>query len=129
MNTPVKTYSARSENEMQIAPSFKVKEFQCKDGSDEIKICTHLVALLQRIRDHYGLPVTINSAYRTPAYNNKIGGASESMHMTGKAADIVVKGISPQELYDWLNPRHSGGMGKYKTFVHVDTGNNRRWVG
>ena len=71
----VKTYSLAKDGDKQLTENFKVREFRCKDGSDKILIDDNLPKLLQTIRDAFGKPITINSAYRTPAYNKKVGGA------------------------------------------------------
>lgn len=108
--------------------NFKVVEFACHDGSDEIKIDADLVISLQTIRDKYG-PVTINSAYRNAAYNKKIGGASRSQHIYGKAADIVVKGQTPLTIARYAEKElpYINGIGLYKGFTHVDTRKNKSY--
>lgn len=75
----------------KISEHFKLKEFQCKDGSDTVKYSTELLAKLEKLRVYGGFTITINSGYRTASYNKKIGGASKSQHVVGTAADIVVK--------------------------------------
>ena len=47
--------------------------------------------MLEKLRAYGGFTVHINSGYRSPSYNRKIGGASKSQHTLGTAADIVVK--------------------------------------
>lgn len=124
-------FSLKNEGNSLLTPNFKVKEFACKDGTDEILIDTQLMWLLQYIRDIYGKPVTINSAYRTPAHNKKVGGATNSQHVYGRAADIVVKGVTSSEVYKTADRIVTfGGVGKYNTFIHVDTrGTKARWEG
>ena len=75
----------------KISPHFKLSEMACKDGSDKVLYSTELMAKLEELRAYGGFTVSINSGYRTPAYNKKIGGASRSQHTLGTAADIVVK--------------------------------------
>lgn len=121
----VKTYSKKTEGEAKVAPNFAVSEFACKDGSDTILLDTMLVVQLQRIRDYFKKPVKINSAYRTPAYNASVGGAGESFHTKGQAADIVVSGVSTQRVYYYCaNTLNLPGVGRYaaKGFVHIDVG-------
>ena len=51
----------------------------------------NLIDLLSRInvvRGWWGLPMIVTSGYRTPKYNQKIGGSPNSAHMFGKAVDI-----------------------------------------
>ena len=128
--TGVKTYSVKKDGSTYLKPNFKVKEFACNDGSDAVLISDELVDLLQKIRDHFGVAVTINSGYRTSSYNKKVGGVSNSQHVKGTAADIVVKGIDPLtvgQYVEYIMPDH-GGIGVYQTFTHVDVRTNRsRW--
>lgn len=126
----VVTYSLKAQGAEKLSPNFTVREFRCKDGSDQILIDSALVELLQRIRDHFGGAVTINSAYRTPAHNKTVGGAADSQHLRGTAADIVVSGATPLEVAQYaehLQPA-AGGIGVYKSFTHVDVRAKRyRW--
>ena len=49
----------------------------------------NLAILLQKIRDRAGVPLHVNSGYRCKALNDVIGGASNSDHLFGAAADIT----------------------------------------
>jgi len=101
--------------------NFKVKEFACHDGSDEILIDGNLVRYMQRERDLYG-STTVNSGYRDPKYNASIPGASvNSQHVKGKAADIVCRNGSPLEVAMTAEAMGMGGIGLYKGFTHIDT--------
>lgn len=128
----LKCYSLAKNGVTKLSKDFRVREFRCKNGADPIFIDTALVELLQKIRDHFGAPITINSAYRTPEYNKKIGGSTYSQHQYGKAADIVVKGVKPSDVAAYaeqLMPSY-GGVGRYATFTHVDTRDEKsRWNG
>lgn len=128
----LKCYSLAKNGVTKLSKDFRVREFRCKNGTDPIFIDTALVELLQKIRDHFGAPITINSAYRTPEYNKKIGGSTYSQHQYGKAADIVVKGVKPSDVAAYaeqLMPSY-GGVGRYATFTHVDTRDEKsRWNG
>ena len=58
-------------------------------GKAETEALKELVSnVLQPLRDIYGESITINSGYRSPAVNKKIGGAKNSQHINGEAADI-----------------------------------------
>lgn len=118
----VKAYSLATEGDKQLSDHFKVREFRCKDGTDPVFVSDTLVGILEAIRLHFGAPVHINSAYRTPQHNAKEGGVKTSQHTYGLAADIRVNGHSPAEVYavaDSMLGEH-GGVGIYDTFVHVD---------
>lgn len=120
----INAYSKKMDGTTKLSTNFTVKEFACKDGSDAILVAPRLVMVLQSIRSHFGAAVTINSAYRTPQYNEKVGGAAQSQHCYGTAADITVKGKTPaqvaayarQIMPDW------GGVGIYakQGFTHID---------
>lgn len=126
----VKVYSKIKDGSKNITANFKVREFACQDGTDTIFISYDLVSLLQKVRTHFGKPVTINSAYRTESHNKAVGGASYSQHKYGLAADIVVSGVTPANVAKYVEsliPK-TGGIGLYKNFVHVDVRAGRsRW--
>ena len=107
--------------------NFKVREFACNDGSDEILIDGNLVRYLQRERELYGA-TSITSGYRTPSYNAKIGGVPNSQHVYGKASDTVCKNGSPLEVAMTAEAMGMGGIGLYSGFTHIDTrAGKSRW--
>lgn len=129
LKTNVMEYSLKADGEKQISENFKVNEFRCKDGSDKILIDVDFVRnKLQAIRNHFGVPVTINSAYRTESYNNKVGGAKSSYHMKGQAFDIVVAGHTPLEVAQYAQALDIHGIIQYNNFVHVDSRATRFWA-
>lgn len=104
------------------AEHFTGKEFRCKDGTEEFLFSPNLIEVLERIRKLVNSPVIINSGYRTPEWNAKVGGTKCSYHMKGMAADIVVKGHTTKEIAkiaDEIMKSH-GGVIRYTNFVHVD---------
>lgn len=128
----INAYSKANDGAKQLSTHFKVREFACSDGSDAVLVAPRLVMVLESIRAHFGAAVTINSGYRTPQYNAKVGGVAHSQHCYGTAADIVVKGQTPeavaayarQLMPDW------GGVGIYKSFTHIDVRETRAdWRG
>lgn len=128
----IHAYSKKKDGSKKLSANFKVKEFACNDGSDPVFVSPELVEVLQKIRDHFKKPVTVNSAYRTPGKNKAVGGATYSQHLYGTAADITVKGVDPKTVAAYaetLMP-DTGGIGIYKTFTHVDVREKRsRWTG
>lgn len=126
----IKVYSKTKDGNKKLSANFKVKEFACKDGSDPVFISEELVTVLQKIRTHFGKPVTITSAYRTPTRNKAVGGTTYSQHQYGMAADIKVSGISPKKVSAYAEKimPGRGGIGTYATFTHIDVRNDcSRW--
>lgn len=125
----IMVFSLKLDSNKQISTNFKVKEFKCKDGSDKILVDKEFVSTkLQDIRNHFKIAVTINSAYRTPSYNKKVGGATNSFHVKGRAFDIVVKGRTPTEVAKYARSIGIKGVIEYNTFVHVDSRPNKYWA-
>ena len=99
----------------------------CMCGQDTIDY--ELADLLDSIREYFGVPVTVTSGNRCPSYNAEIGGGLHSQHLLGKAADIKVKGVKPQDVADFAETLlDEGGIGRYNSFTHVDVRNRKaRW--
>ena len=124
----VKTY--QENDKVQLSEHFNSYEFRCGLGRPcactTILIDDKLVEFLEQIRQHFGQPITITSAYRCENYNRSIGGAVGSRHSKGQAADIVVKGVSPREVAKYAESIGVLGIGLYETasdgyFTHIDT--------
>lgn len=126
----VKVYSKAKDGNTKLSANFKVREFACLDGSDTIFVSDELVKILQKVRNHFGASVIINSAYQTEAHNKKVGGSANSQHKYGMAADIRINGVSPKTIATYLNTLmpNSGGIGVYSSFVHIDVRTKKtRW--
>ena len=59
---------------------------------------TRLAALLEQVRALVGAPIAISSGYRSPALNKAVGGAANSAHVLGLAADISTAKLAPKAL-------------------------------
>ena len=122
----VKTYSKSKDGNKKLTENFCVKEFTCKDGSDTIKIDHDYLPLIQRFRQYVEVGVYFNSAYRTPTYNKKVGGATNSYHVKGQALDIPFLNsykylTSREKMCAFFNTLGVKGIIIYPTFIHVDT--------
>jgi lysozyme len=124
---------------------FAAKEFFYRGASDEkLNLNTDPPAalwpnmertakVLDEARKRLGASIRITSAYRSPAYNKRIGGVSNSTHVRFNATDLVTD--SPANLYLVLldlrrEGLFKGGLGLYRSFVHLDTrGTNATWRG
>lgn len=126
----------------QITKNFNLDEFKCKSGYGEMIINEKVIAHIQRLqkfRDWYNRPMSITSGYRTPIYNKQVGGVSDSQHIYGIAADIIL----PAEYLKYSSIRKKefkqnvqikwnelckadglqGGVGWYnqQNFMHLDS--------
>ena len=88
-----------------------------------------LAFYLDAIREHFAAPVLITSGNRCPEYNARIGGVVDSQHLSGRAADIQVTGVSPKCVADFADELDIPGLGRYPNFTHIDTrsGPKARW--
>jgi len=58
--------------------------------------------VLQPVRDHFGKGVKVNSGFRHPEVNAKVGGSKTSDHCQGQAADIEIPGVANADLAQWI---------------------------
>jgi uncharacterized protein YcbK (DUF882 family) len=81
---------------------------------------------LDEARERAGIPFVINSAYRSPEHNAKIGGKPNSSHLKGLAVDISV--TNSRQRFIVLNALLEVGftrIGIADTFIHVDLDNGK----
>ena len=72
-------------------------------GEQEISALKLLAEkVLQPVRDHYGKGVKVNSGFRHPEVNAKVGGSKTSDHCRGQAADIEIPGVANADLAAWI---------------------------
>lgn len=117
---------------MSLSPHFTRQEFACRCGCgfDSVDVAT--LEILEAVRTRFNKPVRVTSGCRCPAYNRRVGGATNSQHLLGRAADIQVYDVEPQTVQDWIATRFpDASIGRYATFTHVDTRSTgpARWEG
>lgn len=113
-----------------LSKYFKLSEFRSKDGAEfpkeVLQNLQKLVVNLDVIREKIDLPIHVNSGYRSTTHNKKIGGAKNSYHVIGLAADLSARDISPNALKEIIvglmdsGKITAGGVKAYDTFVHYD---------
>jgi len=106
-----------------VSKHFSRDEFKCKCGKcfpEAVDI--ELNTALEGVREHFRQMVTITSGWRCEAHNKAVGGAPASKHLLGIAADIIVNGVSPDDVYEYLDKTypHKYGIGRYSGWVHLD---------
>ena len=123
---------------MRLSENFSLSEFECRCGckmpKDVFENVKLLAIHLQAFRHIFNEPITINSSYRCEEHNRSVGGSKTSQHLLGKAADITIKGFTPDEVADKIellhteNRNRTNGLGRYDNFTHVDIRQNyARW--
>ena len=115
---------------MKLTKNFDLNEFSCKCGcempQDVLVNVQKLASQLQTLRNALGKPIDPSSGYRCESHNKAIGGAENSQHIYGMAADIKVKGTSPKKVAATIEKLISdgnmlqGGIGVYRTWTHYD---------
>lgn len=107
-------YSATAEaNKIDNRPSVPVI-------SNLRALCTNV---LQPLRNALGCPIVITSGFRCAVLNKKVGGASNSGHLTGRCADIHVNGMSAKDLYNFIKKsgvKYRQCILENNSWVHVD---------
>jgi uncharacterized protein YcbK (DUF882 family) len=127
----------------KVSMHFSRAEFACKCGCGFDAVDVELLAVLEDVRlafqaEHIGesLVVEITSGCRCPSHNKKAGGATASMHLRAKAADIKlwigwhINQVPPDEVADYLERPYPGkyGIGRYDAWTHIDVRPDRaRW--
>ena len=91
-----------------------------------------LICAMQAWVGFYGYkkPFFVTSGYRTPEYNRTLEGAARnSMHLYGRAADLIFPDLPVSYIGKLAQHYTAGGVGFYPSsgFVHVDTGSIRSW--
>lgn len=133
-----------------LSPAFHLLEFSCHSGdsvpSASIPTLIFLVReVLQPIRDEWNAPLIVVSGYRTPEWNQRVGGATTSTHLfVDGAAGVDVRPVRLAEvakLHAMILAKQMrgelpemGGLGEYPNWSHVDSrklpsGRLRRWKG
>jgi uncharacterized protein YcbK (DUF882 family) len=114
---------------MRLSFNFELAEFECKCGCGAVRVSSDLydlVGRLQAVRNAIGRPVRVTSGYRCAKHDAAVGTSSNpgaGPHTLGIAADIVVDGMSVDDLVRYCKDAGFSGIGVYrkKGFVHVDT--------
>lgn len=109
-------------------PNFSPEEIACR-GTGRVGIDFDAMDTLQALRNRLGVPLMLNSAYRSPEHNRAVGGATKSQHLKARAFDVSMANHDP-EVFE-LAARAVGftGFGFYRrnNFIHVDIGPDREW--
>ena len=122
--------------EERVATNFKLNEYVRipeRNGDLRAYIDAQIALHAQELRDAWGGPLILSSTFRSPEYNDAIGGARYSRHQYGDAVDIRADNTAmAQDLYnlarylevDYLEPADLTIVGKTTPWIHLD---DRGW--
>jgi uncharacterized protein YcbK (DUF882 family) len=123
---------------MKLTTNFNLSEFNKHNFTITDTIFQNIFELaknLQVLRDEVKKPIKITSGFRDPSFNKKIGGATQSRHITGQAADLKIEGYTPKQVAAIIEKliaagkMKQGGLGIYSTWIHYDVrGTAARWT-
>lgn len=114
-----------------ISPHFSRAEFECPHCR-QLVLDPRLIPALEELRARGPEPVIVHDGYRCEEHNLAVGGVPRSEHTLGMAADIVISGLTMQQMYDraiTVSAFRNGGVGVYDSnFLHVDVREHKaRW--
>lgn len=79
------------------------------DNRPSVPVISNLQALctniLQPLRDALGCPIVITSGFRCAELNKRIGGAANSQHLYGQAADFIVPQKDLKEVFKFIKAK------------------------
>lgn len=101
-------------------------------SKDIVENIIKIAKCMEEVREYLGgRAITVNSWYRDPVTNRKVGGASQSRHMVGDAIDFTAAGMHPSEVHKKIEPwwGNRGGIASASCFTHIDArGYRARWT-
>lgn len=109
-------------------PDFSPAEIACR-GTGRLLVNEEALDRLQALRRAIDRPMIVNSAYRSPEHNARVGGAKKSQHLSGAAFDISMANHDPESFIAAAREAGFTGIGTYprSNFVHIDIGAARIW--
>ena len=112
---------------MKLTKNFSVKECSCK-CCGQCEMDQDFMNILQKIREEFGGPIKLSSAYRCSAYNQAVSSSgANGPHTSGKAVDVVISGSDAFKFLGIAKENGVQGFGfdqkgdHQKRFIHIDT--------
>lgn len=101
---------------------FKKDEFRCKCGCGLDSMEEKLIRTADKVREHFNRPMQVTSGRRCTKHNARVGGVSNSRHLSGKAMDFCVVGKTAIQVLDYVKklPEIRYAYAIDGTYVHMD---------
>ena len=115
---------------MKVSKNFSRYEFECQCGCGFAAADVTLLEALEDARAHFKktytnrkVIISVTSGNRCHKHNRKVGGAADSHHVKGMAADFVVNNVHADEVADYLEDKYPDrfGIGRYNDRTHLDS--------
>lgn len=112
----------------RLVKNFSLDEMMNDESKEPIQLVltpevVEFAQMMQELRDRYKKPINVSSWYRTRTFNNMVGGYSASLHLIGRACDILHTDYK-WFTNNWLDicKRHNktGGINYYNNYIHLD---------
>ena len=108
-----------------LSKDFSRNEYSCKCGCGFSSVNRKIVEIVLDVEEHWGKDVEVITACRCRFFNSSYPGAArDTLHPEGKAIDIRIEGVEPEELFAYLSEKYPSkyGIGLYKEAgsVHLD---------
>ena len=97
-------------------------------SNDVLMNLRRLALFLEDVRKLLDKPIHINSAYRSPLANEAVGGKKTSQHCRGTAADIKVKGMTPDQVVRAIvksGLQYDQVIREFDSWTHVSISNGK----
>jgi hypothetical protein len=101
---------------------FRKEEFSCKCGCGSSEMEEKLIKVADRVREHFSNKITVSSGRRCAKHNARVGGVSNSRHLSGRAMDFCVSGFSSESVLAYVQkqPEIRYAYAIDNNFVHMD---------
>lgn len=132
---------SEQKHDLQVTPNFNLSELEFRSviPDEYLGNAKNLLIELQKVRDALGKPIIITSGYRAAEYNQEIGGATKSQHITASAVDCYARDMDIKTFHKFVRDGIKAkkwnfkGLGFYdRGWIHVDIRNSPHlveWVG
>lgn len=118
-----------------LSEFFSRSEFACECGCGFDTVDAELLEILIKVRDHFGRRMDISSGCRCWARHAKIykdnnlgPPPKKSLHLIGRAADVVIEGITPQLVAEAAAQYGASGIKRYSWGTHIDSRSGPDWI-
>lgn len=109
-----------ADSNVALAPNFVLSEFMLLYKGRFALTQVHFIETLQMLREESGGAIYVNSGFRSPGYNDSVGGVEHSRHIFGDAVDMYSGVLGLEALGALCEDLGADYVGLYESHVHCD---------